>query len=169
MAFSRCRKDFYRIQKKVQTKSVAQCVEYYYTWKKKLVFDRLRAKAKAQRRKAERDQPQHPKEKAVASPGKCRRVATESTGTPSSDASQPPSHAGSGDALQGFPCPECGRVFAKINGRNAHMKRHCPEEDLDYLRKVRWPLKRPKTEPKAEESRMLMAFESGDSPARKRQ
>lgn len=29
-------KDFYLVQKMVKTKSVAQCVEYYYTWKKRL-------------------------------------------------------------------------------------------------------------------------------------
>ncbi|XP_043119434.1 transcriptional-regulating factor 1 isoform X2 [Puntigrus tetrazona] len=30
------RKDFYLVQKMVKTKSVFQCVEYYYTWKKRL-------------------------------------------------------------------------------------------------------------------------------------
>ncbi|XP_072545391.1 transcriptional-regulating factor 1 [Salminus brasiliensis] len=35
-----CNKDFHLIQKMVRTKSVAQCVEYYYTWKERLRLGR---------------------------------------------------------------------------------------------------------------------------------
>nr|XP_046223448.1 transcriptional-regulating factor 1-like isoform X2 [Oncorhynchus gorbuscha] len=35
-AFMMYQKDFHRIQKTVGTKSVSQCVEYYYTWKRRL-------------------------------------------------------------------------------------------------------------------------------------
>ncbi|CAB1335614.1 unnamed protein product, partial [Coregonus sp. 'balchen'] len=35
-AFMMYQKDFHRIQKMVGTKSVSQCVEYYYTWKRRL-------------------------------------------------------------------------------------------------------------------------------------
>ncbi|KAM9168581.1 LOW QUALITY PROTEIN: zinc finger protein 541-like, partial [Mergus octosetaceus] len=76
-AFCLHRKDFYLIQKKIQTKNVSQCVEYYYIWKKKLKFDH----------------------------GRCR---------------------------------ECERVFDKIKGRNAHMKRHRPP--AEPLLRIPWPL-----------------------------
>ncbi|KAI5933609.1 Zinc finger protein 541 [Manis javanica] len=37
-AFRAHKKNFYLIHKMVQTKTVAQCVEYYYTWKKRIRF-----------------------------------------------------------------------------------------------------------------------------------
>ncbi|XP_069726346.1 zinc finger protein 541-like [Phaenicophaeus curvirostris] len=150
-AFSRHRKNFHRIQKKIRTKTVAQCVEYYYTWKKKIVFDPVRARAKERQRKAKQDQ-------AVGGPRKRGWRVREESPEPqqrapkkrprsASNPSQLPPKAGSGDTLSLFACPECGRVLTTQNRRNAHVKRHrAREEDLDYLKKVRWPLKRPKIE-----------------------
>ncbi|XP_057348849.1 zinc finger protein 541-like [Manis pentadactyla] len=42
-AFQAHKKNFHLIHKMVQTKTVAQCVEYYYTWKKKIRFAYVRA------------------------------------------------------------------------------------------------------------------------------
>ncbi|XP_073528118.1 transcriptional-regulating factor 1 isoform X2 [Phyllobates terribilis] len=39
-AINTCNKDFYHVQKMIKTKSVSQCVEYYYTWKKILHMGR---------------------------------------------------------------------------------------------------------------------------------
>ncbi|KAL6477648.1 hypothetical protein MHYP_G00134830 [Metynnis hypsauchen] len=39
-ALAICKKDFHLIQKMVKTKSVSQCVEYYYTWKERLRLGR---------------------------------------------------------------------------------------------------------------------------------
>ncbi|XP_077138457.1 transcriptional-regulating factor 1 [Ranitomeya variabilis] len=39
-ALNTCNKDFYHVQKMIKTKSMSQCVEYYYTWKKILHMGR---------------------------------------------------------------------------------------------------------------------------------
>ncbi|KAM3930034.1 transcriptional-regulating factor 1 [Leptodactylus fuscus] len=39
-AINTCNKDFFHVQKMIKTKTVSQCVEYYYTWKKILHLGR---------------------------------------------------------------------------------------------------------------------------------
>ncbi|XP_063774373.1 transcriptional-regulating factor 1 isoform X2 [Pseudophryne corroboree] len=39
-ALNTCNKDFFHVQKMIKTKTVSQCVEYYYTWKKILHMGR---------------------------------------------------------------------------------------------------------------------------------
>ncbi|XP_068089084.1 transcriptional-regulating factor 1 isoform X2 [Hyperolius riggenbachi] len=39
-ALNTCNKDFFHVQKMIKTKTIAQCVEYYYTWKKILRMGR---------------------------------------------------------------------------------------------------------------------------------
>ncbi|KAM4040248.1 transcriptional-regulating factor 1 isoform 2-T3 [Anomaloglossus baeobatrachus] len=39
-AINTCNKDFFHVQKMIKSKSVSQCVEYYYTWKKILHMSR---------------------------------------------------------------------------------------------------------------------------------
>ncbi|KAG9484402.1 hypothetical protein GDO78_010011 [Eleutherodactylus coqui] len=39
-AINTCNKDFFHVQKMIKTKTVSQCVEYYYTWKKILHMGR---------------------------------------------------------------------------------------------------------------------------------
>ncbi|XP_066494334.1 zinc finger protein 541 isoform X2 [Tiliqua scincoides] len=50
-----------------------------------------------------------------------------------------------------FPCKECARVFDKIKSRNAHMKRHRLQEQMEPMIKIKWPMKNLKNEPKKEE------------------
>ncbi|XP_063206419.1 zinc finger protein 541-like [Chroicocephalus ridibundus] len=49
-AFYLHKKNFRLIQKQIQTKSVSQCVEYYYTWKKKTRFGCTRPRLKQKKR-----------------------------------------------------------------------------------------------------------------------
>nr|XP_028597851.1 zinc finger protein 541 isoform X2 [Podarcis muralis] len=62
-AFGLHKKDFYLIQKKIQTKTVSQCVEYYYSWKKILKFDTSRAQLVEKRPKREQDEVEMDEEK----------------------------------------------------------------------------------------------------------
>lgn len=91
-------KNFYHISQAMKTKSVKQCVEFYYLWKKS------------------------PFKKSSISP-----VATRSV-TSSLDDIATPSDTTSGEIKESqeeqFPCKVCGRVFLKIKSRSAHMKRH---------------------------------------------
>ncbi|MGH0161497.1 UNVERIFIED_CONTAM: hypothetical protein FKN15_040994 [Acipenser sinensis] len=120
-ALSEHGKDFHCIQRELQCKTVAQCVEYYYTMKKHKKF------LQPGRDSEEQDPGQEPAGLSV-----CKREGL----------SQPPKRRGGSrkphrkGALQaqddqaahggavGFACKECGRVFLKIKSRNAHMKSH---------------------------------------------
>uniref|UniRef100_A0A663F8Q8 Zinc finger protein 541 n=1 Tax=Aquila chrysaetos chrysaetos TaxID=223781 RepID=A0A663F8Q8_AQUCH len=138
-AFSVHKKDFHLIQKKIQSKSVSQCVEYYYTWKKKIAFGRNRAQVIGKRVKRVKDEMEETEKKVVGSPKKRRRsLPKESTkikqksykrmprsrGSPSCGLNESPHQAGSADQQGVFPCKVCKRVFDKVKGRNAHMKSH---------------------------------------------
>ncbi|KAK2510294.1 hypothetical protein Q9233_017886 [Columba guinea] len=113
-AFAIHKKDFYLIHKRVQTKTVAQCVEYYYIWKKKTKLQSYRAKGKDNKLKRNKEKAE---EKANRSPKK-RRLAPEEKGELRQKV---PQNEG---AKESFPCTGCGRAFATIRGGNAHMKRH---------------------------------------------
>ncbi|KAM6188848.1 zinc finger protein 541 [Sarcoramphus papa] len=169
-AFCVHKKDFYLIQKKIQTKKVSQCVEYYYIWKKKIKFDRSRAQVIGKKVKRDKDEVEETEEKAVRRPKRRRRLLRKesmkikrksykkmprSTGSPSCDLNESPYRAGNADHQGVFPCGECERVFDKIKGRNAHMKRHRPQEQLEPLMKIKWPMKRFKSEAKMGETQML--------------
>ncbi|XP_010565484.1 PREDICTED: zinc finger protein 541 [Haliaeetus leucocephalus] len=138
-AFRVHKKDFHLIQKQIQTKSVSQCVEYYYTCKKKRAFRLNRDQVMGKRVKRVKYEMEETEEKAVGSPKKRRRsVSKESTtikqksykrmprseGSPSCDLNESPQQAGSADQQSVFPCKVCKRVFDTVKGRNAHMKRH---------------------------------------------
>ncbi|XP_066840605.1 zinc finger protein 541 isoform X3 [Anser cygnoides] len=136
-------KDFYLIQKKIQTKNVAQCVEYYYIWKKKIKFDHGRAHVIDKKARRDKDEVEEAEEKAAGSPRKrqrllpkqrsCRKVPPGAGGP-----GEPPHASGRAGDQESFPCRECERVFDKIKGRNAHMKRHRPP--AEPLLRVPWPL-----------------------------
>ncbi|XP_041842667.1 uncharacterized protein LOC121640838 isoform X2 [Melanotaenia boesemani] len=105
-------KDFSLIQKMVRTKTVSQCVEFYYLSKK------LVDKQKKQKEDEYRD----------------RELELEKSATP---ISQPMERQFSLEEAvpvpplaSFFPCKLCGKMFYKIKSRNAHMKIHRqPQED----------------------------------------
>uniref|UniRef100_A0ACB8FSY9 Uncharacterized protein n=1 Tax=Sphaerodactylus townsendi TaxID=933632 RepID=A0ACB8FSY9_9SAUR len=162
-AFSVHRKDFYQIQKKIQTKTVSQCVEYYYSWKKILKFDCSRSQVVEKRSKREQDEVEMEEEKTACSPKKrhcplpkqecklksktCKKAA-QSSFCPASSLKETPDRPKNAGSQGVFPCKECARVFDKIKSRNAHMKRHRLQEQMDPIMKIKWHLK---NEPKKEE------------------
>ncbi|KGL82638.1 Zinc finger protein 541, partial [Tinamus guttatus] len=121
-AFCVHKKDFFLIQKKIQTKNVAQCVEYYYIWKKIIKFDCGRVQVIERKVKKDKNELEKTEEKVEKTEEKVEKteekveklgicVRATGLGNPRWEPSQPVP----------FPVP---RVFAKIKSRNAHMKRH---------------------------------------------
>ncbi|XP_044291026.1 zinc finger protein 541 [Varanus komodoensis] len=171
-AFGLHKKDFYLVQKKIQTKTVSQCVEYYYSWKKILKFDCIRAQVVEKRPKRDQDEVEMDEEKIPCSPKKRHflpkqenklkprnyKKATQNTFSPTTSQKElldRPRNTGS----QGvFPCKECARVFDKIKSRNAHMKRHRLQEQMEPMIKIKWPIKHLKNEPKKEERSSSIDF-----------
>nr|XP_056703502.1 zinc finger protein 541 [Euleptes europaea] len=162
-AFGMHKKDFYQIQKKIQTKTVSQCVEYYYSWKKILKFDCSRSQVVEKRSMREQDEVEMEEEKTACSPKKrhCHlpkqenklksrtsKKASQSTFSPASSLKETPDRPKNTCSQGAFPCKECARVFDKIKSRNAHMKRHRLQEQMDPIIKIKWHLK---NEPKKEE------------------
>uniref|UniRef100_A0A669QEN9 Zinc finger protein 541 n=1 Tax=Phasianus colchicus TaxID=9054 RepID=A0A669QEN9_PHACC len=152
-AFHAHKKDFYLIQKKVQTKNVSQCVEYYYIWKKIIKFDHSRPQNADKKVKRDSSEAEEAEEKvencskrhclllSESSKKSCRKTP-HSAGSPSCSPGRAP---GAVEHHNVFPCTECERVFDKIKGRNAHMKRHRPQHRTLPLLEAQWalePLKR---------------------------
>ncbi|XP_071750357.2 uncharacterized protein LOC139907758 [Centroberyx gerrardi] len=108
-----CGKDFSLIQKMVRTKTVCQCVEFYYLSKK------LLDKQKKQRKEEEdRDGGMEQQTNVAPIPQPMnRQFGLEGA------VAVPP-------LASFFPCKLCGKMFYKIKSRNAHMKIHRqPQED----------------------------------------
>ncbi|XP_010220798.1 PREDICTED: zinc finger protein 541-like [Tinamus guttatus] len=131
-AFCVHKKDFFLIQKKIQTKNVAQCVEYYYIWKKIIKFDCGRVQVIERKVKKDKNELEKTEEKGGDEPGTKQRGC--GTGTPRAWSPSCRLRADPCGPAGAFPCRECERVFAKIKSRNAHMKRH-------RLQELRWPPK----------------------------
>nr|XP_023418612.1 zinc finger protein 541 [Cavia porcellus] len=155
-AFCAHKKDFYLIHKMIQTKTVAQCVEYYYVWKKMIKFDCGRAPGLEKRVKRELDEVERTEEKVTCSPQerpshsptpelkiKTKSYRRESilNSSPSVGPKRTPEPPGSVESQGVFPCRECERVFDKIKSRNAHMKRHRLQEHSEPVLRVKWPAK----------------------------
>ncbi|KAK9394348.1 zinc finger protein [Crotalus adamanteus] len=172
-AFALHKKDFYLIQKKIQTKTVSQCVEYYYSWKKILKFDCNRAPVGEKRARTEQDELELDEEKIVCSPKKrhCHlpeqenklksrtyKKAAHGAFSPTSSQKDVPDTPRSAGSQGVFPCKECARVFDKIKSRNAHMKRHRLQEQMEPMIKIKWPIKHLKNEPKKEDKTLSMDF-----------
>ncbi|XP_073082713.1 zinc finger protein 541-like [Manis javanica] len=145
-AFQAHKNNFSLIHKMVQTKSVAQCVEYYYTWKKRVRFttsSRAPGLKKSVKRKLAEADPTETK--ATASPKKrrnhhptpelktetesCRGQSVANT-SPNAAPKQTPEPLGCVQG-QGAPCGECERVFDKMCTHYAHMKRHRNEDPVE--------------------------------------
>ncbi|XP_016832864.1 transcriptional-regulating factor 1 isoform X8 [Cricetulus griseus] len=138
-------KDFIFVQKMVKSKTVAQCVEYYYTWKKIMRLGRRHRTRLAEiiddcmvfssrqalngHARIHGGTNQVTKTRGAVPSGKQKPGGTQS-GYCSVKSS--PSHSttsGETDPTTIFPCKECGKVFFKIKSRNAHMKTHRQQEE----------------------------------------
>ncbi|KAI5257002.1 hypothetical protein MUG91_G177n101 [Manis pentadactyla] len=170
-AFQAHKKDFSLIHKMVQTKTVAQCVEYYYTWQKRIKFDCGRAPGLGKRVRRKLGQADPTETKATCSPKKRRnhhptlelKTETESgrgesviTASPSAAPKRIPEPPGRVQGQGAFPCRECERVFDKIKSRNAHMKRHRLQDPVEPSVRAERPAKafQLKEEEKEEEGEM---------------
>ncbi|XP_040834207.1 zinc finger protein 541 [Ochotona curzoniae] len=155
-AFCAHKKDFYLIHKTIQTKSVAQCVEYYYIWKKMVKFDCGRMPGLEKRARREPEEVERQEEKVTCSPRerpshrptpefkiKTKSYRRESilNSSPNAGPKRTPEAPGSVEGQGVFPCRECERVFDKIKSRNAHMKRHRLQDHVEPVVRVKWPAK----------------------------
>ncbi|XP_058136480.1 zinc finger protein 541 [Dasypus novemcinctus] len=155
-AFCAHKKDFFLIHKTIQTKTVTQCVEYYYIWKKMIKFDCGRAPGLEKRTKREPDEGERTEEKVTCSPRerpghrptpelkiKTKSYRRESilNSSPNTGPKRTPEPPGSVEGQGVFPCRECERVFDKIKSRNAHMKRHRLQDHVEPVVRVKWPVK----------------------------
>ncbi|CAK6437264.1 unnamed protein product [Pipistrellus nathusii] len=155
-AFCAHKKDFYLIHKTIQTKTVAQCVEYYYIWKKMIKFDCGRAPGLEKRLRREPEEADRAEAKVTCSPRerpshrptpelkiKTKSYRRESilNSSPSTGPKRTPERPGSAEGPSVFPCRECERVFDKIKSRNAHMKRHRLQDHVEPIVRVKWPAK----------------------------
>ncbi|XP_006898761.1 PREDICTED: zinc finger protein 541 [Elephantulus edwardii] len=155
-AFCAHKKDFYLIHKTIQTKTVAQCVEYYYIWKKMIKFDCGRALGLEKRFRREPEEAERTEDKVTCSPQESSshratpelKIKTKSYrresilhSSPSTGPKRTPEPPGSVESQGIFPCRECERVFDKIKSRNAHMKRHRLQDHVEPMARVKWPVK----------------------------
>uniref|UniRef100_A0A671KXL9 ELM2 and SANT domain-containing protein 1-like n=1 Tax=Sinocyclocheilus anshuiensis TaxID=1608454 RepID=A0A671KXL9_9TELE len=127
------RRDFFLVQKLVRSKTVAQCVEFYYTYKKQ---------AKVGRKDTYTYGPLEPEDnipvvKAITafrhSPQPSFKTLSPALPKPRSDSTGKKNGASTGNKSQGepegiFPCKKCSRVFYKVKSRSAHMKSHAEQE-----------------------------------------
>uniref|UniRef100_A0A8C7YK39 Transcriptional-regulating factor 1-like n=1 Tax=Oryzias sinensis TaxID=183150 RepID=A0A8C7YK39_9TELE len=105
-------KDFALIEKTVRTKTVAQCVEFYYLGKKLVDKQRKQKEAECRNAEVELQKSVTP----VSQPVNRQFGLEEVVPIPS--------------LASFFPCKLCGKMFYKIKSRNAHMKIHRqPQED----------------------------------------
>ncbi|XP_052436612.1 transcriptional-regulating factor 1 isoform X1 [Carassius gibelio] len=171
-------KDFFLVQKMVKTKSVSQCVEYYYTWKKRLrlgtrVSSALSTPVQDPRGDAESNKEANSKTREheisenssavfvcevsnsqmkeemwtqtnlrllCSSPAESRTsTLTLPLGSASVRSSPSSTTSGDTDSAVVFPCNECGKVFLKVKSRNAHMKTHRQQEDIQLWQLSRAP------------------------------
>uniref|UniRef100_A0A4W3H769 Transcriptional-regulating factor 1-like n=2 Tax=Callorhinchus milii TaxID=7868 RepID=A0A4W3H769_CALMI len=119
-AFGLHKKDFYTIQKMVKSKPIAECVEYYYSFKKILKFNK---KPRLRPLDAEEDCGQVFRQDSVNEPP-LRSQSLE----PIHRERQSPCPT----VIGNFPCKQCGKMFYKIKSRNAHMKIHRQQDDWQH-------------------------------------
>ncbi|XP_039945739.1 REST corepressor 2-like [Hirundo rustica] len=123
-------KDFHLIQKQIQSKTVAQCVEYYYcSWKKerKLASAAAQSVGKAERSKS-------PGRKENGERGKRSRKRPRKAECPCCPAPQPPR-----SAPGPFACRQCKRVFESKEERDAHRRRYGPKKGAEPVAKKKRP------------------------------
>ncbi|XP_049425209.1 uncharacterized protein si:dkey-19b23.10 isoform X1 [Epinephelus fuscoguttatus] len=105
-------KDFSLVQKMVETKTMCQCVEFYYLSKK--LLDKQKKQKEEESRNAVMEQQK--RITPICQPVERQFGLEEAVPVPS--------------LASFFPCKLCGKMFYKIKSRNAHMKIHRqPQED----------------------------------------
>ncbi|XP_042562119.1 zinc finger protein 541 [Clupea harengus] len=113
-------KDFQRIQNMLQSKTVYQCVEYYYAMKK---LKKFKQRTKGDKREGggvdSTESPTGLDEQQISRRGVQRSLARQ----------RPPQQLQTAaDTSMEFTCEECGRGFEKVRSRSAHMKTHRHQE-----------------------------------------
>ncbi|KAI5221876.1 hypothetical protein MUG91_G247n36 [Manis pentadactyla] len=166
-AFQAHKNNFSLIHQMVQTKTVAQCVEYYYTWKKRVRFTTSsRAPGRKKRVKRKLAEADPTEAKATCSPKKrpnhhpTPELKTEMescrgesfiTANPTAAPKRTPEPPGRVQGQGTFPCGECERVFDKICSGNAHMKRNRLQDPVETTDGEERPAKALKLEEKEKE------------------
>ncbi|XP_023483842.1 mitotic deacetylase-associated SANT domain protein isoform X2 [Equus caballus] len=145
------KKDFFLVQKLIQTKTVAQCVEFYYTYKKQVKIGRngtltfgdvdtsdeksaqeevevdIKANDILILRSHESNAPGSAGGQVLEKPregaGKSRRALPFSEKKKKTETFNKTQNQ-----ENTFPCKKCGRVFYKVKSRSAHMKSHAEQE-----------------------------------------
>uniref|UniRef100_A0A673NK36 ELM2 and SANT domain-containing protein 1-like n=1 Tax=Sinocyclocheilus rhinocerous TaxID=307959 RepID=A0A673NK36_9TELE len=142
------RRDFFLVQKLVRSKTVAQCVEFYYTYKKQAKVgrngtytygplepeDNIPVVKRAD--VAHEDQKNSSAEESsglMPAPQPSFKTPSPAPPKPRSDSTGKKNRASTGNKSQGepegiFPCKKCSRVFYKVKSRSAHMKSHAEQE-----------------------------------------
>uniref|UniRef100_A0A4W5QJ66 C2H2-type domain-containing protein n=1 Tax=Hucho hucho TaxID=62062 RepID=A0A4W5QJ66_9TELE len=170
------------VQKLVSTKTVAQCVEFYYSYKKQVKTGRngaliygdtdppesrnteeeLDHKAGAvlvlkTQEDVRRDQMSsrvsHPPHPPLSAPSKPR----------------PPPKTGTISGTKGpagpegeFPCKKCGRIFYKVKSRSAHMKSHAEQEKKAAALRQKEAEEKAAAQAAAEAATLLAARQNGE-------
>ncbi|XP_039993560.1 mitotic deacetylase-associated SANT domain protein isoform X2 [Xiphias gladius] len=144
------KKDFFMVQKQVTTKTVAQCVEFYYTYKKQVKIGRngtlTYGEGEPLESRTTEEEMDHKPGTVLIMKGQedmgrdqpLSRVIHPPQPPPPSSKSRydgnarrtSPSTGNKGSAAQEgeFPCKKCGRIFYKVKSRSAHMKSHAEQE-----------------------------------------
>ncbi|AWP16271.1 putative ELM2 and SANT domain-containing protein 1 [Scophthalmus maximus] len=137
------KKDFFMVQKQVTTKTVAQCVEFYYTYKKHVKIGRngtlVYGEAEPLDSRATEEETDHKPGTVLIMKGQ-EDLPLSRVVQPPPPGSKPryddgtrrtiPTTVNKGPAAQEgeFPCKKCGRIFYKVKSRSAHMKSHAEQE-----------------------------------------
>ncbi|KAI5930026.1 Zinc finger protein 541 [Manis javanica] len=131
-AFQAHKNNFSLIHKMVQTKSVAQCVEYYYTWKKRVRFT-TSSRAPGLKKSVKRKLPEaDPTEtKATASPEKRRNHHSTPDLKMETESCRGQSVANTSPNAAPKQTPEPLGVFDKMCTHYVHMKRHRNEDPVE--------------------------------------
>ncbi|XP_053204649.1 transcription factor mef2A-like isoform X2 [Panonychus citri] len=139
-------KDFNAIAQKVETKTVKECIQFYYLWKKICPEEYKRLRIVRRRKEQEGlfySNPVVTKEEetedndvdnksAVDGDDDALSIDSPMNASPSSVSSTTTSATPIGGVVVGnskeksglFPCRVCGKVFSKVKSRSAHMKVH---------------------------------------------
>ncbi|XP_037359588.1 mitotic deacetylase-associated SANT domain protein isoform X3 [Talpa occidentalis] len=145
------KKDFFLVQKLIQTKTVAQCVEFYYTYKKQVKIGRNGTLTFGDVDISDEKSAQEEVEVDIKA-NDILILRSHESNAPGSAGGQAPEkpREGAGKSRRAlpfsekkkkaetfnktqnqentFPCKKCGRVFSKVKSRSAHMKSHAEQE-----------------------------------------
>lgn len=124
-------KNFLHVSRDIRSKSVKECVEFYYLWKKRSSPRNAISypyKSLSSASAASNDESITP---TITTPlATTSSISTTSASSSSTSASSTSTSSSNSTTTtspppsENFPCKVCGRVFEKIKSRSAHMKRH---------------------------------------------